>query len=275
MNATPPKVPDLLVEQLALGELPPAVAAEVRARLAAEPGGAARLDEIQRSNDEILARYTPFAVVCEIERRAHVDSMREHRPSRWPIFVAIPSLAAAAALLVVFLVWPGGEIAPGGGDETPSDEYVGIKGGPWLKVFRKTGAGGTGSQGLDAGEQLQGGAVVSAGDVLQLKYKANDAAYGVVISIDGAGSVVLHFPETRGGSTALDRGKAHALPYSYELDDAPGFERFVFVTAETPIDVDAVIDAAEALGADSKRPLTLSPDQRQLDIVLRKSSKEQ
>ena len=273
------KVPVLLVEQLALGELDPETAAEVRDRLAAEPGGFERLEQIEQSNDDILEQYPAAAVVTDIRRRAERVPATEGRPRRWPFYVAIPSLATAAAaavLLIVFWDDPGGEVRPGGGEASPQqDEVILIKGDPWLKVYRKTSAGGTGSQGLEEGEQLAGGTAVRPGDVLQLKYKANDAVHGVVISIDGAGAVTLHFPETRDESTALDRGDARALPYSYELDDAPAFERFVFVTASSPIDVESVIDAAKVLGADSKRRLSLSDDYRQFDIVLRKTSQEQ
>ncbi|TNF31117.1 MAG: ActD-like protein, partial [Deltaproteobacteria bacterium] len=47
------RVPQLLVEQLALGELDPERARDVTARLAAEPGGEARLAALRADDDAI------------------------------------------------------------------------------------------------------------------------------------------------------------------------------------------------------------------------------
>ncbi len=49
------RVPDILVEQLLLGELPEAR----RAELLADPDVQARMQELQASNREILERYPP------------------------------------------------------------------------------------------------------------------------------------------------------------------------------------------------------------------------
>jgi hypothetical protein len=79
----------------------------------------------------------------------------------------------------------------------------------------------------------------------------------VVFSVDGRGSVVLHYPSNASDSTALSPGGAHALPFSYELDDAPGFERFFLVWSDNPIPVDAVLAAAKNLGTNRKTRLVL------------------
>ncbi len=51
------RVPDLLVEQLVLGELTPARAAEVRAALERDPDGEQRVAALAASSEAILARY--------------------------------------------------------------------------------------------------------------------------------------------------------------------------------------------------------------------------
>ena len=43
-----------------------------------------------------------------------------------------------------------------------------------------------------------------------------------------------------GASTKLTESPFN-LPNSYELDDAPGFERFVLITSSDPISVDAIL----------------------------------
>ena len=67
------------------------------------------------------------------------------------------------------------------------------------------------------------------------------------------------------------------LPSAYELDDAPGFERFVLVTATQPFPVAAALDAARALAGQrpSARtaPLPLPPAFHQTSVLLQKTSK--
>ena len=59
-----------------------------------------------------------------------------------------------------------------------------------------------------------------------------------LVSIDGRGVATLHFPDDV-DPTALAHGGAMALDHSYELDDAPGFERFLRVTAGQRLPLDA------------------------------------
>jgi hypothetical protein len=69
----------------------------------------------------------------------------------------------------------------------------------------------------------------------------------------------LHFPRSPEHATRLSSGGAQLLPYAYELDDAPRFERFYFVTSRQTIDVNAVLESGRRLGGRSKKPLVL-PD---------------
>src|SRR5690606_4130862 len=101
-------------------------------------------------------------------------------------------------------------------------------------------------------ERLAPGATVRPGDVLQLSVIRGDAAYGWVVSVDGAGAVTLH------GGGELAPGRA-PLPNAYRLDDAPSFERFFLVTDDEPIARDDVVRAARALAAlrDPDAPLVV------------------
>jgi hypothetical protein len=81
--------------------------------------------------------------------------------------------------------------------------------------------------------------------VLQVSYVALGRPYGVIFSIDGAGVVTLHHPTSAEGEQALvDLDGAVPLPSAYELDDAPRFEKFFFVTALHPLDVTAILEKA-------------------------------
>src|SRR5215831_15505456 len=89
-----------------------------------------------------------------------------------------------------------------------------------LRMYRKTPNG--------AVERLHNGAFTRAGDRVQVAYTASEARFGVVLSIDGRGDVTWHLPPGYPGPAArLGSGVETTLPWSFELDDAPGFERFV------------------------------------------------
>ena len=72
--------------------------------------------------------------------------------------------------------------------------------------------------------------------------------YAVVVSIDGAGQITLHFPRGEGdGEVVLTDGAPYSLPTSYELDDAPDFERFFLIMAEHPLDPAEIFARAREL----------------------------
>jgi hypothetical protein len=141
---------------------------------------------------------------------------------------------------------------------------------PRLVIHRKTVAG---------IERLQTGNVAQSGDVLQISYVAAGHQHGIVLSLDGAGAVTLHHPAQPQGplaSTRLAKRGEHPLPTAFELDDAPGFERFVLITSgDTPTDIEVVVQSARArassVGARTD-PLDLPPGLTQTSVVLRKGS---
>lgn len=144
-------------------------------------------------------------------------------------------------------------------------ERILLKGAPVLMVDRV-------SDGRP--ERLATEATVSAGDQLQVKYNAKGAQQGVVVSIDGAGVATLHFPATETSDARLAHGGPIHLPESYEIDDAPGFERVFFVTVdvtEPKLDAARVMDAAHTLASGGNArdgELTLPEGWRQQSILL-------
>lgn len=260
------EVPVLLVEQLALGELDEASAGRVRAELGSDDA----LPRLESSNREILADHPPDRVAAEIRRK--LERSNKPAPSRaWIPWLLAPTMVAAAALVWVAVR-----------DEPPAlathveilddgdPEQTRIKGGvePHLVIDRRTAAG---------HERLMTDQVVRSGDLLQVSYVPAGRRHGVIVSIDGAGAVTLHHPEAPGASPALAEGSEVPLAHSYELDDAPGFERFVFVTRDgQPPTVDEVMHAAERLGEDPlearSTPLQLpGPGWQQHSLLLRKA----
>jgi hypothetical protein len=102
-------------------------------------------------------------------------------------------------------------------------------------LYRQTAAG---------SETLADGAVAHTGDVIRVGYRAAGRTHGVIVSIDGRGAVTMHLPTDGDRAAALDRGATVLLDHAYELDDAPRWERFYFITGATPFSVAPVLDAA-------------------------------
>jgi len=151
----------------------------------------------------------------------------------------------------------------------PGPEQTEIKGDPGLLVFRKR---------ESRLERLSQGAHAAQGDQLQLDY-VHSAGYGVVLSLDGAGRITLHLPQAgTDAAVRLTNGQVR-LPSSYELDDAPRFERFFIVTADAPFSAATVVDAARSLSHSSAAAtgkLPLPPETfRQASIRIAKAPKEQ
>ena len=151
-------------------------------------------------------------------------------------------------------------------EETPVEETR-VKGlEPRLTVHR---------QRAGEAEPLADGALAASGDVVQLAYVAAGRAHGVILSVDGRGTVTLHAPESGTGSVPLAPAGTHALPGAYALDDAPGFERFFLVTAEAPFSLEEVLAAARSLAGHAEArtsPLPLPSRYMQASFTLEKSS---
>lgn len=245
------RVPDLLVEQLALGELDAARAAQVRDALSREEGGLARLEALETSSARILAAHPPARVAREVLRRLG-RSPAERTSRTW----AIAAMATVGAAMVALVVLP----LRGPDDDTR------IKGlTPSLHVYRQRAGGEL--------ERVRAGATARPGDLIQLSIVA-PRTHAAVVSLDGAGAVTAHFPD---GSRAAPVGDGeHPLPRAFELDAAPGFERFVLVTGDRPFDVADVIAAARAVAAapgSVERPLSLPAGLDQTSFVLLKESR--
>jgi hypothetical protein len=252
------EIPPILIEQLELGELSPArrVAVEAElARVAIDPREALRA-----SNAEILTDYPSERVMTEVRRRASLQTAPPRPRSRaWLPWMVVPGLAGAAALVWVVMTggFERGETESGVGPiaqlDSGSDEGepTRIKGGAeaHLVVDRKLGEG---------HERLVAGELIREGDLVQISVVPEGHTQGVILSIDGRGVVTLHHPSTPDAPALLPAGAEIPLASSYQLDDAPEFERFILVTRsdDAAIDVGAVMAAAERLASDPKRART-------------------
>jgi hypothetical protein len=267
-SKAPARLPDWLLERLALDELPEERRREVMQRLSEEPGGMARLEALRRDDGEFLAAHAPAVIAAQIVERARRGAPRRERTRLWS--VGAWTLAAASAMAIVLLAVPSARDAM----IAPWESDTRVKGlEPVLLVFRQTPRG---------AEQLSDGSEVRAGDQLQLAYVAAGRRYGTILSIDGRGVVTQHYPEGRGNESAdftlppksREAGGPTALAHAYALDDAPDFERFFFVTSDTPFDLERLLVSARAFAADSRAARTgrlpVPRGMSQTTIMLRK-----
>ena len=262
-------IPELLIEQLALGEIHPDD--EVWLRTHVEPAELERrLAGLRAANESYASDHDEAEILNAISGRARIAQAQQaqQKRSKQTVRYVLPSLAAALCALV----WVSQPVSPSvrpsveQGEGTPSDrhEVIFVKGlSPHLVLYRRLG---------ERADVLSEGARATRGDMLQVGYVAADAKHGVIVSIDGASAVTLHYPDAESASTTLEAKGEHLLQHAYELDAAPAFERFFFVTSDAPIDVAQVLDAARTLSrvpAKARRgALTLAPGLSQHMITL-------
>jgi len=270
------RVNALVMEKYLLGELSGEKAAEIEAAVARDPGLKKALEEMERSGRDFLSRFPAERIVPAIldRHRRETSRLRAARASRprKRLLLLAPAAAATAALALLLILRPwdrkGIDVT---GLDTSTDTTI-IKGIPavdlnktQLLVFRRLG---------DRAELLESGQTAAEGDLLQLVYVSAAEPYGLILSLDGRGRVTRHFPLALGQPGRLDLKAKVILPVAIELDDAPLFERFFFVTSHRPIDEDDILRRAIELAADAGRAvredLALPKGLNQTSLIIHK-----
>lgn len=260
-----PSINEWILERFILGELPRAEMSRIESRIQKEPGLKEEVDRLRQSDREILEHYPSSVMIREITEGVNARCLEKPSLPLRTFFKAGPVFATVAAtLLISFLLIlfrpfssPNALHDPGRVKGVASvDPAV-----PMLHVFRN-------KQG-DI-EELRSGARAVASDLLQLGYTAGNFRFGMIFSIDGNGTVTLHFPYESGQNPLLIHKKLVFLNNSYELDRAPEYERFFFIYSQNKLDVKKVLQAADRLASDPGRarldPLPVS--ENQLSILI-------
>jgi hypothetical protein len=233
-------ISEYYLERYALGELPDEDEEKIRQLSFSVPEIQAALEKIKASDQDILTLYPPKTV------KAGLLAQLEEIPKKsFPLKRVLAVSSVVAAFLILFLVLPIIRQKPPIVFPDAEKDAPLVKGIPavdlsqtQLLVYRKI---------QDRVEILSNGEIAKTGDLLQLAYVTTQDSYGMILSIDGRGIVTLHLPESKGESTKLESGKQFLLPNAIELDDAPKFERFFFLTSGSPIDVDGILQEAQDL----------------------------
>jgi len=239
--------------------------AQIRQSEATDQPLSQRLQDLRQSNEEILAQYAPARMSRQIERQVRGPAALDLTPKRsWLRMLSLPVAAPAVAVVAVFALLPMLRSQYAG--EAPLlGSAIRIKGSPaQLSLHRKTPVG---------TEQLVDGAEVTAGDRLGIQYRVAEPSYGFILSVDGRGAVTRHFPDEGERAAPLEPGRPVLLDFSYELDDAPEWEKFYLITSPEGFAIDPVVEAASDLARrySATDSLGLAPTLSQSIITLRKT----
>jgi hypothetical protein len=260
------------LERYLLGELPPSRIEEITQLAQENPEIKKEIDHLKQSHAEILRQHPAEIMLPEILKRyAENRQQAQIREKASPITVkrllyAAPALVSA--LILIFIVLFNNGTTPDStrikGEE--SIDFTKTQ----IIIYRKSGK---------EIELLQNGDQAEAGDLLQLAYIPAGKTYGVIFSIDGSGIVTLHHPESKDNSSILKQEKKNLLLSSYELDNAPDFERFFFITAMEEIEVQSIMNKAEELALSpasaETENLELAESYSQFSILLKKEKKNE
>ncbi len=241
-------IPTIYGEQLFLKELP-----QEKVKIFTSQSIKISKETIIHSNREILSRY-PSSLVKETIQRKMISESENTAMKDNPLTSHILRLVPfAAILLVLFISLP---LSKG------TIRSKGIV--PELSIYIEKSNG---------PEKLSNDDHVAEHDLIQLTYNAAGHKYGVIFSIDSRGILTLHYPESIIGEPVLIPDGNHALPFSYELDDAPRFERFFFISSNQDFNVGSILKEAEHIGTDkieTTEKLHLPRRFDQQTIILRK-----
>lgn len=219
---------DLVLEKYVLEELPPEQIASIRRQAEQDKALRRRIEQIHESNiqfaDNLPARRALDSIRQRVSASAGLTATLSSR--RQPYWV--PALAIAATVVIALSL----VLLPQTADKQLEYDEGGIDGvrlkglEPTLILYK---------QSASVAKVLSDGAPVHAGDTVQLAYIAAGYQYGAIVSVDGNAAVTLHFPASVIASTQLGQQGENRLAFSYQLDDAPAFERFYFIVSDQPI----------------------------------------
>ena len=218
-------IPQLLLEEISLGEK--------RAEDYYEKYGKERLEnalaELEKSNQEILAAY-PAAKFTPRDRSKDNIVRMGKKPKSFYATINRIAFAAAAALALAFFA----PLLASGIKGLSSSASVRLKGNArhQIRLYKQNGA--------DA-VLLKNGESAKEKDLVQLAYIPGSYNYGIIFSVDGNGNIPRHFPDASWQAEKLEKtGEEVPLSFSYQLDDAPKYECFVFVASKNPFDFSSV-----------------------------------
>lgn len=237
------RIADITLERYRLRELPDDEMVRVEALLTSSVQ--LRLSALDKSDTDIAASHPAAELARAVKARLDRDG-DGFSNRRWLL------MAVGVVAVAIIAAWPA--IRP------QLDERV--KGGTGLTIYRSTPSG---------TETLSDNAMVRAGDVILVGYRTDTPGYGAILSIDGRGEVTRHLPPDGDRSVPIKPGGVINLNTSFQLDDAPEYERFLLITSSSPFDIAAIVHALQRSDGQIER-LALPQPLKVVTFSLRKDT---
>ncbi len=228
------------LEQYVLNELTPDQMDAISRQAEEDPDLASRLKAIETSN---LALHTRLPVSVFADRLTQQPSASEYiygllQKIRENFFSPQGFGVATAAVFAVFMAVQFIPVHQQTAQQPILEDQVRLKGMlPYFKVFKLIN---------QQAEELEAQQPLAENDVLQVSYVAAGHDYGYLLSVDGNGVLTVHLDD-QGKPAQLNKDGETQLASAYMLDNAPIFERFVFVSSPLPFEVSLVNDALNQL----------------------------
>ena len=163
-----------------------------------------------------------------------VARLQRRRQPRWNRYLALGTAVAAILVLTIALPWSTiqetgpygtvGTVRDKGNVPEPGTVGLGITGTARFHVL-------TNGQFVP----LQPGTALPAKSLLRFYYDTTSADYLYLFSVDERGRISTYYPETRGFSVPIVRGRNVPLPDGVLLDDYVGDERFFALFSARPL----------------------------------------
>lgn len=228
------RISDLTLERYLLGELSAEEMKALQQREAEDEIFAARVRALRQENVRVLAE-NPFEALEE--KLDAVESAQSAKGSNRYALALKVAAALVVALGIFSAVFMNRDVVVADAANSSmevaladvQDDGVRIKGmSPSLEVWKKSG---------DSAVQVQNLGEATEGDEIQLRYRVAQKCYGMLISMDGNGTVTMHMGEGY-SAVPLEPGKMTTLPFAYKLDNAPKFEKFFLLTSGETFEFD-------------------------------------
>ncbi len=239
---------DWQLEQYVLAELPSSQIREIQKLAQVDEALRARINAIHESNRALLRDLPEASFATIVTNELAMDNASkgkfEQTLSEWlnrlSDFVTPRKLTAFAsvaftAFFIAFLA-PGLIVQSDITSFQTNDDAVRIKGlQPHIKVYRLN---------KDSSELISVTDALSENDVIQISYIAAGHKFGYIVSVDGNNIKTVHLADA-GVAASLEADGEARLATGYKLDDAPGFERFFFISSPERFNlthIDAALD---------------------------------
>lgn len=256
--------PDIFFEKALLNELNAQEQCSFFQYLDENPLAMEKYKAMQQENNAFFIKYPVQDMVLQIQNSYlfEKNKLKNQRLNKIKktIYISFPSLAAAVFLLIILFpsIHPSKKIP----DELESTRIKGLT--PYLSIYQKKNS---------QIAILKPNDSVNLADQIQIGYISAGYPYGVIFSVDGSGSVTLHYPEDVDLPAKLETGnKEILLTSSYQLDDAPDFEKFYFITSHQPLDTKTILAQAKKTASSQTVKLGVSQPHELFLFTLKKGT---